>query len=375
MLHVEKSQGLNKIKHYDWLVVILVAALSAYGLIIIASVSKQLNSYSYLIKQGIGIAAGTVAMVIISLIDYKDFRMLGFPAYCFSTFLLILVLIIGEGAEETGTQGWFVIGPVSYQPSELGKITFILMVALYLERIVTNTGKYNYIKLLLFSALPVFLVLLQPDIGTSLVYVFIFICMIFFAGLPYKYIFASAGAGILSVLVVYFSGLYERLPKHLQDRFYSFFNKDADPLGKNYQVSRAVQYAGSGQLWGRGWGKGMAAENVPYSWTDFIFSVVAEEFGFFGAAILIILFLALFARCIYIAWYTRDKYGSFVVMGIVAMLFAHFMENIGMNIGLLPVTGIPLPFISYGVSSVTTNLLAVGIVLSISLRKQRPMFE
>ncbi|NLM10188.1 MAG: rod shape-determining protein RodA [Clostridiaceae bacterium] len=375
MLHVEKSQGLNRIKHYDWIMAILTAALCSFGLIVIASVSKQLNSPGLLLKQGIGVALGTVAMVILSLLDYKDFRMLGYVAYAFSTLLLVLVLFIGEGYEETGTRGWLVLGPVSYQPSELGKITFVLIVALYLERIVTKTGKYNYIKLIFFAALPIALVLLQPDIGTSLVYVFIFMCMIFFAGIPYKYIFAAAGAGIVSLLVFYFSGLYSRLPEHLLDRFYSFFNKDADPLGKNYQVRLAIQYAGSGQLWGRGWGKGMAAETVPYSWTDFIFSVVAEEFGFFGAAVLIILFLAFFARCIYIAWYARDKYGSFVVMGIVAMIFAHFMENIGMNIGLLPVTGIPLPFISYGVSSVTTNLLAVGIILSISLRKKRPMFE
>jgi len=375
MLQVEKSQGLNKVKHYDWFILVLVIALSAYGLTVVVSVAKQLNRYDLLMKQSIGIIAGAVAMVILSLIDYKDFRMLGFPAYAFSTILLILVLFVGKGEKETGTKGWFVLGPVSYQPSELGKITFILIVAFYLERIVTKTGKYNYIKLIIFSALPVLLVLRQPDIGTSLVYVFIFVCMVFFAGIPYQYIFASAGAGVISIIAIYITGLYKRLPGHLIDRFYSFFNKDADPLGKNYQVNRAIQYAGSGQLWGRGWGNGMAAENVPYSWTDFVFSIVADEFGFFGASILILLFLAFFARCIYVAWCARDKYGSFVVMGVVAMFFAHFMENVGMNIGLLPVTGIPLPFISYGVSSVTTNFIAVGLVLSISLRKKRLMFE
>ena len=122
MLHVEKSQGLNKIKHYDWFMVTLVAALNAYGIIVIASVSQQLGTQSYLVKQSIGIVAGTVAMIILSLIDYKDLKMLGFPAYLFSLFLLFLVLIIGQGAEETGTQGWFILGRVSYQPSEIGKI-------------------------------------------------------------------------------------------------------------------------------------------------------------------------------------------------------------------------------------------------------------
>ena len=140
MLQVEKSQGLNKIKHYDWLIVILTMALCAYGLIAIASVSKQLNNYSLIMKQVIGVAAGTAAMVILSLLDYKDFKMLGYIAYAFSTLLLVLVLIIGRGREETGTKGWFVLGPVSYQPSELGKVTFILMVALYLSGLLPIQG-------------------------------------------------------------------------------------------------------------------------------------------------------------------------------------------------------------------------------------------
>lgn len=375
MLHVEKSQGLNIFKHYDWFLVLIVLSLSTFGMIMIMSVTTQINSPNNLIKQAIGIVIGSIAMVILSLVDYKDLRILGFPAYGFTTLLLLLVLFVGKGAEETGTQGWLDLGLFTYQPSEVGKITFIVMNALYLEHIVTKIGKYNYIKLIFFTGLPVFLVLMQPDIGTSLVYIFIFVCMVFFSGIPYKYIFAGIGAGAAGLPLIYYTGMYHLLPTYLQNRFYSFFNKEADPLGINYQVRLSIQYAGSGQLWGRGWGNGFAAETVPFAHTDFIFSVIAEELGFFGAAVLIILFLTLFARCIYIAWYSRERYGSYLVMGLVAMFFAHFMENIGMNIGLLPVTGIPLPFISYGVSSVTTNFMAIGILLSISLRKQRPMFE
>lgn len=375
MLNVEKSQGLNKLKHYDWFLVLIVLMLCIFGMVMITSVAQQINAPANIVKQAIGLVIGSIAMVILSLIDYKDLRILGLPAYCFSTFLLILVLIVGTGAEETGTQGWLDLKFFTYQPSELGKVTFVLVVALYLEHIVMKTGKFNYPKLLFFSAVPIILILMQPDIGTSLVYVFIFLCMIFFAGIPYKYIFVGLGAGISSILLVYYTGAYQLFPKHMQDRFISFFNRGQDPLGKDFQVIRAIQYTGSGQLWGRSWGNGWAAESVPFAQTDFIFSVVAEELGFVGAAALILLFLIFFARCIYIAWYSRERYGSYVVMGLTAMIFAHFMENIGMNIGLLPVTGIPLPFISYGVSAVTTNLMAVGIILSISLRKQRPMFE
>jgi rod shape determining protein RodA len=375
MLHVEKSQGFNRLKHFDWLLLIIVLALNAYGMLMIRSVSIQLGTPGIFIKQGIGIGLGMVCIVILSLIDYKDLRILGFPVYWAIVVLLVLVLRFGIGKEETGSNAWLDLGPISFQPSELGKVAFVLIIALYLEHIVMKTGKYNYIKLMFFAALPVLLVLMQPDVGTVLVYGFIFLCMIFFAGLPYKYIFIGAGTSIGGVFLVYITGLYQLLPEHILNRFYSFFNKDADPLGLNYQVSRAVQHAGSGQLWGRGWGNGWAAKRVPFAHTDFIFSVVAEELGFFGAAVLILLFFLFFARCIYIAWHTRERYGSFIVMGLTAMFLAHFIENVGMNIGLLPVTGIPLPFISYGASSVVSNLISAGIILSISMHKERLMFE
>lgn len=375
MLHIEKSQSFNKLKHFDWILLIIVLALNAFGMLMIRSVSVQLNSPGIFIKQAIGIGLGMICVVVLCLIDYKDLRILGFPAYWALIILLAIVLRYGIGESETGSKAWLDLGPVTFQPSELCKVTFVLIMSLYLEHIVMKTGKYNYIKLLFFAALPVLLIFLQPDYGTVLVYGFIFMCMVFFAGLPYKYIFIGAGTCIGGVFIVYITGLYQLLPQHMLNRFYSFFNKDVDPLGINYQVSRAIQHAGSGQLWGRGWGNGWAAERVPFAYTDFIFSVVAEELGFFGASILILLFLAFFARCIYIAWHTRERYGAFIVMGLTAMFLAHFIENVGMNIGLLPVTGIPLPFISYGASSVVSNLIAAGIILSISMYKERLMFE
>ncbi len=324
-------------------------------------------------RQLVWIGIGFFVLLVFSIMDYRHLKDIAWPFYGFAVFSLVAVLFIGD--IRSGAQRWLQFGFINFQPSEIGKVTFVVMNALYLENIVMKTGKYNYLKLMFFTAVPILLVLLQPDVGTSLVYIFIFVSMVFFAGIPYKYIFASIGTAAASLPLIYYTGLYQLLPSYMKNRFYSFFNKDADPLGINYQVRLAIQYAGSGQLWGRGWGNGFAAETVPFAYTDFIFSVIAEELGFFGAAVLILMFLAFFARCIYVAWYSRERYGAYIVMGLVAMIFAHFLENIGMNIGLLPVTGIPLPFISYGVSSVTTNLVAVGIILSISLRKQRPMFE
>ena len=164
MLHVEKSQGLNRIKHYDWIMAILTAALCSFGLIVIASVSKQLNSPGLLLKQGIGVALGTVAMVILSLLDYKDFRMLGYVAYAFSTLLLVLVLFIGEGYEETGTRGWLVLGPVSYQPSELENY-FCPYSCVVFKSYCYENREIQLHKLIFFAALPIALVLLQPDIS------------------------------------------------------------------------------------------------------------------------------------------------------------------------------------------------------------------
>ena len=326
-------------------------------------------------KQLIASILGIAVMIIVMIIDYKDLKILGIPAYFITIFLLVAVLLVGTGREETGTQGWLLLGPLSIQPSELGKVAMVIAAAFYFEKIQQNRSIKNYILLLATSALPVGLVLLQPDFGTAVVYVFIFLCMLFVSGIKYRYIFIFGGATLLGLPLLWFTVLVNVLKEHQILRILSFINPAAYENTSGYQVRMAIRHIGRGQLTGVGIGNGKAVFNVPEVETDSIFSVVGEELGFIGAVILIALFTALLLRCLYVSRFAKDKFGSFLVVGLMSMFLFHFVENVGMNIGILPVTGIPLPFISSGGSSVVVNYLAIGIIVSVSMRRQKPMFE
>ncbi|MDI9513915.1 MAG: rod shape-determining protein RodA [Clostridiaceae bacterium] len=377
MYAIEKNQGPSLVKNIDWFLIVNVILINAMGLIVLKGMSSpdQLNVPNLFMKQLIASILGIAVMIIVMIIDYKDLKILGIPAYFITIFLLVAVLLVGTGREETGTQGWLLLGPLSIQPSELGKVAMVIAAAFYFEKIQQNRSIKNYILLLATSALPVGLVLLQPDFGTAVVYVFIFLCMLFVSGIKYRYIFIFGGATLLGLPLLWFTVLVNVLKEHQILRILSFINPAAYENTSGYQVRMAIRHIGRGQLTGVGIGNGKAVFNVPEVETDSIFSVVGEELGFIGAVILIALFTALLLRCLYVSRFAKDKFGSFLVVGLMSMFLFHFVENVGMNIGILPVTGIPLPFISSGGSSVVVNYLAIGIIVSVSMRRQKPMFE
>ena len=377
MYAIEKNQGPSLVKNIDWFLIVNVILINAMGLIVLKGMSSpdQLNVPNLFMKQLIASILGIAVMIIVMIIDYKDLKILGIPAYFITIFLLVAVLLVGTGREETGTQGWLLLGPLSIQPSELGKVAMVIAAAFYFEKIQQNRSIKNYILLLATSALPVGLVLLQPDFGTAVVYVFMFLCMLFVSGIKYRYIFIFGGATLLGLPLLWFTVLVNVLKEHQILRILSFINPAAYENTSGYQVRMAIRHIGRGQLTGVGIGNGKAVFNVPEVETDSIFSVVGEELGFIGAVILIALFTALLLRCLYVSRFAKDKFGSFLVVGLMSMFLFHFVENVGMNIGILPVTGIPLPFISSGGSSVVVNYLAIGIIVSVSMRRQKPMFE
>lgn len=377
MYAIEKNQGPSLVKNIDWFLIVNVILINAMGLIVLKGMSSpdQLNVPNLFMKQLIASILGIAVMIIVMIIDYKDLKILGIPAYFITIFLLVAVLLVGTGREETGTQGWLLLGPLSIQPSELGKVAMVIAAAFYFEKIQQNRSIKNYILLLATSALPVGLVLLQPDFGTAVVYVFIFLCMLFVSGIKYRYIFIFGGATLLGLPLLWFTVLVNVLKEHQILRILSFINPAAYENTSGYQVRMAIRHIGRGQLTGVGIGNGKAVFNVPEVETDSIFSVVGEELGFIGAVILIALFTALLLRCLYVSRFAKEKFGSFLVVGLMSMFLFHFVENVGMNIGILPVTGIPLPFISSGGSSVVVNYLAIGIIVSVSMRRQKPMFE
>jgi len=377
MYTIEKNKGPSLIKTIDWFLIVNVLLINTIGLIVLQGMFSpaQKDMPGALMKQLIASILGIAVMIIVMIIDYKDLKILGIPAYFVTMGLLVAVLFFGVGREETGTRGWLMLGPLSLQPSEMGKVAMAIAAAFYLEKIKEKGGIKYWILLFAATALPIGLVLLQPDFGTAIVYVFMFLCMFFVYGVRYRLILIFGAAALLGLPLLWYNVLVKVLDEYQINRILSFINPAAYENSGAYQVLMAIRHIGRGQLTGVGIGNGKAVYNVPEVETDSIFAVIGEEMGFIGAVALVVLFTTLLLRCLYIACFAKDKFGSYLVTGLMAMFMFHFVENVGMNIGILPVTGIPLPFVSIGGSSVVVNYLAIGIIVSVSMRRERPMFE
>ncbi|RCX16567.1 rod shape determining protein RodA [Anaerobacterium chartisolvens] len=375
MYSVEKTKGISFIKSFDYILFITVLTLSAIGLVVLYSATLSFeNGDSMVLKQGLALAIGIVMALVISLVDYKDFKIIGIVFYVISVVLLVYVKFRGVGAETWGSNSWMQI-PVfgSFQPSEIAKITFIVVISTFLERIKEGQGGKNIAKFLIYSAIPIGLVILQNDFGMSMVFIFVFFVMLFICGLPYKYML---GAFIAAIPCGVFTWIFLLNDKR-RDRIRFFFNPEDDQSNAGFQVLRSIRAIGSGQIFGKKLFQGIQTQRgtVPVKESDFIFTVIGEELGFIGSAIVVIIIFFLLLRCVYIAKNSRDLYGSFLVTGLTAMMGFNFVENIGMNIGIFPITGLPLPFVSQGGSAMITNYIAIGIILSVSIRRKRSIFN
>ncbi len=361
-------------KNFDYLMFITVILLNIFGFIsiYIATLESRLGSMQYLKVQSIAFVLGLIGMFFLTILDYDIFGKLYLFIYAFCNLLLIAVLLFGTGEQQWGARSWLVIGPLSFQPSEIVKIGIIISVAKFISN---NKSKINtpftLVKILLFSSIPICLILLQPDFGTAIVFVFFILIMLFVAGLDIKYYLYLAGAGIISIPLVW--NLFEAYQRR---RIMVFLNPSLDPTDAGYQVTQSKIAIGSGKLIGRGIAdaKFIRSGYLPEKHTDFIFSVIGEVYGLIGGLILLLLYFLLIYRLITTAKEAKDLFGSLVVVGITSMLVFHIIQNIGMTIGLMPVTGIPLPFISYGGTFLLSNMLSMGLVFSICIRKNRINF-
>lgn len=343
-----------------------------YGILAIFTATHSLGTLSNVIIQSAAFGLGMVLLLILTIFDFEQFAYLVKYIYAASVLLLVLVLLIGE-AGTWGAKSWIRFGPVGIQPAEIAKVAFIITFSYHLTKVQEHINKLRTLLLLLVHMLVIVgLILLQPDLGSSLVFFFMFFVMLFVAGLSYKYILAVLGLGVVMAPLAYFFVL----SPYQQHRIQVFFNPDLDPLGSGYNVIQSKIAVGSGQLFGKGLLQGTQNQMgfLPTKSTDFIFSVIAEELGFIGAVAVVALLFIIIFRCIRVARGTTSLFGRYICTGVAAMLIFHTFENIGMCIGLMPVTGIPLPFISYGGTSLVTNLIAVGLVLSVSLRNKKQIF-
>lgn len=295
------------------------------------------------------------------------------PLYVITVLALIAVLFT---TPINGATSWFKIGPISIQPSELGKITLILGLGKVIEHFKKKNTLNNplvVLTILAFIAVPILLVIKQPDYGTAMVLLAITATMLFAGGINYKYII---GAVLITAIAIPLAYNYV-LPIHAKNRIDVFLNPQLDPQGAGYNIIQAKLAVGSGQLWGMGLMEGNQTQlgYLPMKVTDFIYAVMGEEMGFIVSALVIVIFVLLIIRGFYIAKMTSDLFGMLVATGISTMYLAHFLENVGMNIGLMPITGIPLPFISYGGSAMLTNFIGLGLLLSVNGHRTRKMFE
>jgi rod shape determining protein RodA len=370
----------NKLKRFDFMLFFTTIALCVFGFIMInsATMSKVSGSEPYLKTQIAAFALGLVALFVLVVIDYDIYGSFYIPIYGVTIVLLIYVLINPVKASEWGdVRSWIAIGPIVFQPSELAKFGVIISVSKFID---INKENLNnpavLIKVLVFAFIPVALILMQPDLGTSLVFIFFIAVMIFIAGIDRKYIIAVLIIGLIFLiigLIAFYSIMQDYTPRenYQVDRIVTFFYPELDPEDTGYQVIQSKTAIGSGLLYGRGLYEGVQNQlgYLPTKETDFIFAVIGEELGLLGGLLLLSLYAILLYRLIRIARHASNLFGSLMVSGITAMLFFHIFENIGMTMGLLPVTGIPLPFISSGGTFMLINMVSIGLSLSVGMKR------
>ncbi|WP_196590872.1 rod shape-determining protein RodA [Pectinatus frisingensis] len=361
-------------RRIDVPLIIAIIILILIGIVIIGS-ATHINTpsserYWYVQRQSIFALVGAVLVFLMMKFDYRMLQPLGNKLYIFNALLLLAVDIAGHSA--LGAQRWIQLGPISFQPSEFSKLIMIISLAVLLEN---RVGKLNTFKELLpvalYMVIPFALVVTQPDLGTALVFLAIFFGMIFAAGVNMKIIGVIFGAGLSCLPII-----WHFLKEYQKMRIMVFINPNIDPLGSGYHIIQSKIAIGSGLLYGKGLFHGTQSQLnfLPENHTDFIFAVIGEETGFIGAAIVLLIFLFILWRGIKIAREASDNLGMLLAVGINSMLAFHVLVNVGMTIGIMPVTGIPLPFISYGVSSLITNVLAAGLLLNIYNNRQQLMF-
>lgn len=356
-------------RHYDWLLVLLVVATSVFGLFMIHSTTRHTPGGTDVLRQAVFGVAGLVAGGVVAAVDYRRLRDVA-PALYIAALAGLLGVLTPLGNEVDGTRGWYRFGGFALQPAEFTKYIVVLAVATYLGSLVEEKSLGELLISCALIAVPTALVLLQPDVGTMLVFVVLAAGMFLVAGFPARMLAFLGMVAVIGAILIVTTGLLsdERL-----SRLTSFADRDDAPSAESYNVEQAERAISSGGLTGRGYGEGPQTVGgfVPAQRTDFIFTVPGEELGFFGAGALLLLLAAIVWRIYRAAVSARDEVGRLVCIGVLCVFTFHIFENVGMNLGIMPVTGIPLPFVSYGGSSIMASFIGVGMVLSVGARRHR----
>ncbi len=355
--------------NFNWGYFLLILSLAAIGVVVIFSANHARPEAFYrnlYIKQIYWILCGLGVMVVALFMDYRVLSRYAYPIFFLTVLALIYVLLFGTIS--SGARRWINLGPLTFQVSEFAKIALILVMAKYFEAGKTS-GQYDLRDLIvpaLMTGLLGGLIYMQPDLGTASIVIFIFFVFVVAIELNAKTLWRLVGTGFVLAPFIWFF-----LKDYQKTRILTLFNPELDPLKTGYHTIQSKIAVGSGGFWGKGLMAGTQSRLnfLPEKHTDFIFSVYAEELGFIGVAILLTLYLALILKGLNIAFRAGDRFGLFMALGIVGSLSFYIIFNIGMTIGMFPVTGLPLPLLSYGGSSLITNFFALGLLLNIEMRR------
>ncbi len=349
----------------DWVMICVVALLLLVGLLVLYSLSAS-GGTNYFLKQSIFAVLGLCVLFFMATLDYRYIQRLSTTLYFITIAVLLLVLVFGTTVN--GTAGWLSLGFFQVQPVEVAKVTLIIFLASFISKKKSELGEWTrVIASLILTAVLIFLVLRQPDLGSSLVLAAIWGGMILASGLRLKHFLVL---GTLAALLV--AGSWFVLADYQKARINTFLHPESDPQGSGYNVLQAIVAVGSGGLSGKGLGYGSQSQLsfLPEKHTDFIFAVISEELGMVGALFVIVLYGVLLYRIRRIGVLSTDNFGYLLSLGVMIMVFVQVLINIGMNVGLLPVTGLPAPFLSYGGSSLLSLMASLGLLLAVYQRKR-----
>jgi rod shape determining protein RodA len=357
------------IQNFDWILLLLLIVIGIISVVNLYSATyaiRDAGGAQIFMKQIYWFLIGFAVLLMMTTWDYHLLEGLAYPAYIFSLFLLILVLVVGKA--HSGSQRWLSFGGISFQTSELAKIVLVVTLAKYFgeREELTEYRLRDLWQPFLLIALPCLLIVKQPDLGTALVLVVVSFSIILFAKINWKSLVILILSFLVSAPFIWLS-----LKEYQQKRILTFLSPDRDPLGAGYHIIQSKIAIGSGLFWGKGYLKGTQTRLhfLPEQHTDFAFSVLAEEWGFLGGFLLLLLYLFLILWGINIAKNSKDKFGSILALGLVAIVFWQLVINVSMATGLLPVVGIPFVMFSYGGSSLISTMAAMGLLMNISMRR------
>lgn len=361
-----------KKKHMDYLLFISVILISIFGIIMIYSASsiwsefKYQDAFKYVKQQGLFFGVGILAMLFASKIDLNFLKKKANLILGICFILLILVLIPGIGTVRNGSRSWFGIGGLGVQPSEFAKLGLIIFTSKYLARNQKNMGDIKKGALPIFLIIGIFfvLIMLEPDFGTAMVMALTLIALIFASGLKISFFVKLGVLGLAGIVALIIAAPYRMA------RIVSFLNPWSDPLGSGYQIIQSLYAIGPGGLLGQGFLNSRQKHfYLPEPQTDFIFSIISEEFGFLGVLIVCGFFFFIFYRMLRIALRSNDLFSKYLAFGLASLLFIQASLNLAVVVGLIPVTGVTLPFFSYGGSSLLISMISIGLVLNVSRKE------